>query len=806
MFYNYRPVKYIYLLFFIILLSEACTVVKNYPINKPFVYKNNIVVTGVIVKDEKKRLALDLINYWDDSLKVLPFNKLKLFNFKKNTPFIYNMVIDKPPVYDTASVTRTVYYMSSYLNSQGYYNFDIKLDTVIVDSVKNSPQKRATVQMAININNGLSIDSVSFDSIQNSILRSIALQHSNATLLIKKKPFSNTLISSELDRLVNLYHRNGFYNLTRENLYAEVDTIDAALLEVSLDPFEQAQKIAEAALRRKTNPTIDVSIKLRPVADTLSLQQFYNGRVYFYPDTTFVRNIENEAVIAFPFTQTLSHGSLLIKQNKTFVKLSPFIQHNYIESGKLYDEQNYIKTLNAFSTLGPWSQVDSKLVPRIDSPSVLDYHFIMIPAKKYSFGYDLEASRNSGSIISGNLLGISNVLTLRNRNVWKRAIQSSTVIRGGVELGFGDTVLQTFQVSLAQTYSFPKLMTPWKIKNTNTLDDYNTILSLKGSYTDRRNFFRLRSAIVSFGYDWKKKNRVWVLRPANIELYSLDTLNGLKSAFVTNPFLRTAFNTGYVVGENATFTLSWPNKKHPNTINNFRVSAEESGGLVGTLSKGIKDKVYQFVKFESEFKKAVQWRKTSIGFRAFGGIGINYSNDPVLGKSLPFFKQFVAGGPYSMRAWGIRQLGLGSSLLSDTNTTFRDRFGDIQLETNFEYRFSLFQIGSMKVKSALFVDMGNIWNLKVDVDNPGSKLALNNLWKDIAIAAGFGLLRLDFDYFLIRLDFAYKVKDPARISNGGWMSIKDFEWRNNEFDVKDGSGRRLVRNNYSLQLGIGLPF
>ncbi len=806
MLYNYRQVKVVCSILIFTLLFAACTVVKNYPVNKPFVYENKIVLTGNVPKDEKKRLALDLVNYWDDSLKVLTVNKLSLFNLSKNTPFIYNRVIDKPPVYDSAAMSRSLLFMSSYLNSQGYYNFDIKADSVIIDSVKHQPQVRAKVQVSVSVNKNLSIDSVSFDSIINPVLREIAQKNKKESFLQKSKPFSNTLVSNELDRLVNLYHKNGFYKLTRENLYAEVDTIDAALLEVTLDPFEQAQKIAEAASRRKANPTIDVLIKQRPVADTNTLTRFYNGHVFYYPDTTRLKSIENDSIINNRFNIVKTTDNVTVKQNIAFVTIAPLIQHTYIEEGTLYDEQKYLKTLNTFSSLGPWNQVDSKIVQRKDSPQILDYHFFMIPAKKYSFGYDIEVSRNSGSIISGNLLGISNVLTLRNRNVWKRAIQSSTVIRGGVELGFTDTVLQTIQVSVSQTYSIPRLLTPWKIKNIKTLDDYNTILSLNGSYTDRLNFFRLRSAVAAFGYDWKKKNRGWILRPINIELYSLDTLDGLKNAFVTNPFLRTAFNTGYVVGENATFTIGWPNKHRPNTLNNFRFSAEESGGLVGALSKGIKDKVYQYIKFEAEFKKVVQWRKTSVGFRAFGGIGINYSNDPELGKSLPFFKQFVAGGPYSMRAWGIRQLGLGSSLLSDTNTTFRDRFGDIQLEANFEYRFPLFAIGSMKVKSALFVDMGNIWNLKNDVENPGSKLSLNNLWKDIAIAAGVGLLRLDFDYFLIRLDLAYKVKDPARLANGGWMSIKNFEWRNTEFDIRDGNGKMLNRNNYSLQLGIGLPF
>ncbi len=97
-----------------------------------------------------------------------------------------------------------------------------------------------------------------------------------------------------------------------------------------------------------------------------------------------------------------------------------------------------------------------------------------------------------------------------------------------------------------------------------------------------------------------------------------------------------------------------------------------------------------------------------------------------------------------MRAWGVRQLGLGSSLLSDTSTVFRDRYGDIQLEVNGEYRYPLTTIAGVKINGALFVDIGNIWNLKVDVANPDSKLTLSRLWKDAAIAAGTGI-RIDFN-------------------------------------------------------------
>ena len=144
-----------------------------------------------------------------------------------------------------------------------------------------------------------------------------------------------------------------------------------------------------------------------------------------------------------------------------------------------------------------------------------------------------------------------------------------------------------------------------------------------------------------------------------------------------------------------------------------------------------------------------------------------------------------------MRAWPIRQLGLGSSYFyTDTPYNALDRFGDIQLEGNIEYRFSLGSVFGIKFKSALFSDIGNIWNW-TPIDNTpaavGSNFQLNSFYNQLAVGAGTGL-RVDFNYFLIRLDWAYKIKDPQRqVDKSKWF-----------YNLSLGSGQ--------FQLGINYPF
>jgi hypothetical protein len=87
--------------------------------------------------------------------------------------------------------------------------------------------------------------------------------------------------------------------------------------------------------------------------------------------------------------------------------------------------------------------------------------------------------------------------------------------------------------------------------------------------------------------------------------------------------------------------------------------------------------------------------------------------------------------------------------------------------------------------------MGNIWSTEFDPNThakvPEASFKLDRLYKDLAIGAGSSL-RFDFDFFLIRLDWAYKIKDPVHADvNDGWFN--DIRLLNGQF-----------------QLGIGYPF
>ncbi|MBW0177842.1 BamA/TamA family outer membrane protein [Sediminibacterium sp.] len=763
--------------------------VVNFPENRPFVYSNQINILDTLPKDEKKRLITELQNYWEDSLQVRIVQK---YIGLKN-------ILSNPPVFDSSNIPRSMTFMTAYLNSQGYFYSGLK-DSVSYDTFKT--QLRANVFMNITVGKNISIDSVSYD-FSDSTLRALVLANTSESLLKKGKAYTKQVISDELDRLTNLFRQNGYYNFNRDDLMAVVDTLDTKLLPLTLDPFKQAEIIAQADKRRKENPTWDINLTHRPIFDSSKLLQFSMGHIYYYPETG-IADIPDSVIRRKDF-KTDSFRAGIMKYNKGLFRFRPLREHTYLSRGDKYNEANYYKTINRLGQLGAWQQADAVL--RIRDKDTLDMHILLVPAIKQTVAAELEGSRNSGDVITGNTLGISTNLSYTNRNRWRQAVQQQTVLRTGVELNLlsqgNNPLLQTFLLSGSHTYVLPRILTPFgNWRSLRNLENKKTLFTLNSSYIDRKNFYNVTSFTASIGYEWRKpvKNgdHLWLYKPLNIELYGIKRLAGLDSLIKNNPFLQASFNEGNIVSQSLSFIRTTTSPKNRNKSHYLRIGIEEAGGLFGLLP-GLQNNIYRYIKTETEYRQRILYPKSELAYRAFAGFGYNYGSDPTIGRTLPFFKQFIVGGPYSMRAWGLRQLGLGSSVFSDTvNSSYRDRFGDMQLETNIEYRFQLASLGSFKIGSAVFADIGNIWNLKKNAQDPDSRFSFGNLGKDLAIGIGTGL-RFDFSYFLIRFDVAYRVKDPARSTNGGWMSIKDFVWSEQRTPT-------LKVNNAALQFGIGLPF
>jgi outer membrane protein insertion porin family len=175
----------------------------------------------------------------------------------------------------------------------------------------------------------------------------------------------------------------------------------------------------------------------------------------------------------------------------------------------------------------------------------------------------------------------------------------------------------------------------------------------------------------------------------------------------------------------------------------------------------IQKNLYRYIKPDAELKWLKKVGDNDLVVRTFVGVGIPVkinTDQGVRSQYLPFFKAYGAGGPNSMRGWGIRRLGPGHAVVSVQD--YPDRFGDLQFETNVEYRFFVSKLFGFKVNSAFFTDIGNVWFLTKNSDFPGGEFTFNNFLPDLAIDIGTGV-RVDLGFFLIRLDYGLKVHNPT---------------------------------------------
>ena len=263
----------------------------------------------------------------------------------------------------------------------------------------------------------------------------------------------------------------------------------------------------------------------------------------------------------------------------------------------------------------------------------------------------------------------------------------------------------------------------------------------------------------------------------------------------------------------ATVSYEYNNPRHRNSllkVRNTKVNVEESGltwGNLGILKKYLR----RYIKVDAEYKYTVTYHKTALAFRLYGGVGI-----PLLGsdtnRTLPFSKQYIGGGSNSMRGWPIRGIGVGGNPLAPFRNTlfYNDRTGDMQLEGNMEYRYDIIRIipNTLTLRGALFVDAGNIWNLrynKTDGTEDRAQFRFKNLYKQLGVSAGTGL-RLDFNNFLIRFDFGFRFKRPELFyKNDGWKA-PPIGFDNFLAKIFSRNERQWRYENFNFSIGINYPF
>lgn len=469
-----------------------------------------------------------------------------------------------------------------------------------------------------------------------------------------------------------------------------------------------------------------------------------------------------------------------------------------VRPGQLYTARRQNRTQSGIVQLGVFKFVNLTINP-VDTSygRKLDYKI----SADYALPIETEVEVDIASK-SNNLLGPGLILSLNNKNMFKRAETFSLKLTGAYEWQVGGEkttkgrsgLINSYELGVNLNLSVPRLLVPGFLKSGKDRQE-RTHFQIGTDFLNRHSYFRMISFWGSATYDFNSSRRNYhSVVPFKLNYtHLLRTSHEFDSTLNKNPAIALSFKDQFIPSMSYTYTFDRAaTYRNPNRLF-WQTSITQAGNIIsgiqylaGKRGEGreiLGNRYSQFLKLTSEIIKYRQVSENSqVAMRLMGGIGYAYGNSRVM----PYSEQFYIGGANSIRAFQIRSIGPGSYHPEKRSVTaYLDQTGDIKLEGNIGYRFKI----AGRLNGAVFVDAGNVWLLRKEKERPGGEFRLKDLWREIALGTGFGL-RYDITYIVIRADLGVALHAPYNTGKPGYFNIRNYDFR-------DG----LV-----LNLAIGYPF
>ncbi len=616
-----------------------------------------------------------------------------------------------PVIYDAQKAQATRNDMEQAVRNMGYLHADVAVK-------ERSKRKKMRLTYEVRTGERYHVDQV-FRYVGDSVIASLIDSADSQTLLHAGMPFDVNLMEQERVRLNNLLRNKGYYRFNKEDIHFRADT--------TAGPQH---------------------VRLATLVQTFDQQPYTIGQVQFRTDTLKGRKTIRESVL------------------RAKTQLVP---------GDLYQEQKVQNTYNGLGSLGAVVSSNVQLTPSDADSTVLDAQVSVLTAKPHSFNAELEGTNSAGD------LGAAVSLGYQNRNLMRGAEVLGLKIRGAYEAirglsGYEDQ--DYIEYGVEATLTFPDFRFPWVSQKFRRKAQATSEVSLSYASQDRPEFHR-RVVTGAWRYRWSSDNRRfshkldlldlnYVFMPWISDTFRQDYLENDSSR---NAILRYNYENLFIMKLGYTLTLSSQplaatTGSYGTNAWTLRFNVETAGNLLYGITNLFdtaknSDGHYQvfniayaqYVKGDFDFTKSFRLgRNNSLAVHFGLGLAYPYGNSSVL----PYEKRYFSGGANSVRGWSVRELGPGRFRGQDGRIDFINQTGDMKLDMNVEYRAHLFWL----IDGAVFVDAGNIWTLRYYEEQDGGQFRFKSFYKEIAVAYGLGV-RLNFNYFILRLDAGMKAINPA---------------------------------------------
>ena len=457
---------------------------------------------------------------------------------------------------------------------------------------------------------------------------------------------------------------------------------------------------------------------------------------------------------------------------------------NVLRPGMPYSERAVNATYSRLSNLSVFNSVNVTMNPVSDD--VVDCDVNLLAGGVQGFKANLEASVNSTG-----LFGISPQLNYFHKNFFHGGELLNLGLKGNFQFKTNDKVRST-EFSITSSLRIPQLIgLPNRLFRGPNLP--HTDITLGFSYQDRPEYKRTMIN-TSFGYTGNfRRNFTYQVYPFQANVVRLfNASESFQERLREDLFLQNAFSNHFDMGMGGMLYYTTDASAVPKrTYHYARLNFDLSGNLLSLFNSAMPTDEFgqhliwhvpyaQYVRGELQLGQTFRFGggdNQAVALRFLVGAGYGYGNS----TTVPFEKQFYAGGAGSMRGWQARALGPGRVEPWSEYFLIPSQTGDFKMEANLEYRFPLV----WKLEGALFADVGNVWDLRHTEFATGANFSFDT------IAGDWGLgIRLNLDFILVRIDLGTKVYEPCRPWGERWI----------------GPNSWLKRDNFALHFGVGYPF
>ena len=759
----------------LVVMTTACSSTKHVPQGKLLLDKVKINITDPHKDVETSQLA----NYLRQNAnhRVLGGLKLQLALYNiagRDSANWFNRWIKRvgtpPVIYDSALTVASADQLHMALSNRGFMN-----NVVTYQVEADSAKRKARINYDITLGEPYFIRSIDYD-IPDEDLRDIILADTARFTVHEGDLLNYNRLDEWRQSITENLRNHGYYAFNKEYITFMADTAAGS-------------------------KAVDLTLNSRDPYRNDHMPYYTEHEPFYVRDVVYVTDydpVEMHDAFWGADTVTLHSGIKIIEGPDRYLRHDVLDECNHIEPGQLYNAEAITRTYRALGRLNILKQINIDVRPlgEVDGVLMVDAYVLLSPDKSQTVSVSLEGTNSEGD------LGFGVGLDYEHRNIFKgaevlsaKAKVSYESISGNLS-GLINNNYSEYSTELGLT--FPKFMFPFLKRSFKRKIQASTAFTVNFDYQARPEYTRIIAG-GSWRYQWTERSRrmAHTLTLVDVSVISVPKYNEEFFKRITNPLLFYSYQDHLIMRMGYNFYRT--NKAEMNVLQmgrfqrnvfTIRANAETAGNLLYGLShltgqKADADGSYKAmgIRYSQYFKADADYSFThyfdhrqSVAFHVGAGVAVPYGNSDVL----PFEKRFYSGGANSVRGWGVRTLGPGSYDSNNNLSKFIYQCGDIRFDVNLEYRAKLFWV----VELGLFMDAGNIWTIKNYEDQPGGVFKFNKFYEQIAAAYGAGI-RLDFKYFLVRVDMGMKAHNPAS-GQEHWPLLHPRFKRDSEFHFSVG--------------------